>query len=80
MAVITVGIRRRSIALSLQGKKTNMSCRNACGVWIVLLSAASLTLGACSSSFGGGSSPPKTVVIPANQKIVCIDGTEPPCK
>lgn len=39
-------------------------------------------LGGCSSSFGGGSDPsqPHTVVIPPGARVVCQNGTAPPCE
>ncbi len=37
-------------------------------------------LSACSSSFGGGGSAPKdAVVLPPGARVVCADGTAPPC-
>lgn len=64
----------------MQGKHIIMSRRKPWVLSIVLLSASGIALGACSSSSGSDSSPPKTVIIPANSKIVCVDGTEPPCR
>jgi hypothetical protein len=44
---------------------------------------ALLALAACSSSFGsGGSSSPSrpgVVVLPSGERIVCADGSAPPC-
>jgi len=38
-------------------------------------------LAGCSSSFGGGSEPsqPGTVVVPPGTRVVCQDGSSPPC-
>jgi len=38
-------------------------------------------LAGCSSSFGGGSDPsqPNAVVVPPGAKVVCQDGSTPPC-
>lgn len=57
-----------------------MSRRRSWVLSIVLLSASGFVLGACSSSSGSDSSPPKSVIVPANSKIVCVDGTAPPCR
>jgi hypothetical protein len=49
---------------------------------VTLASLALATgLAACSSSFGGGSSPPagNTVILRPGQTAVCADGTAPPC-
>ena len=46
---------------------------------ILLLSVASLALAACSSSVGGGSSPPREASLPAGERLVCTDGFPPPC-
>ena len=42
---------------------------------------ALLGMGACSSTFGGGSDPPpsKVLVVPSGQAVACPDGTVPPC-
>jgi hypothetical protein len=43
---------------------------------------ALLSLAACSSSLGGGSSAPSqpgVVVLPSGSHIVCADGSAPPC-
>lgn len=39
-------------------------------------------LAGCSSALGGGSSPaqPSVVVLPQGAKIVCQDGSQPPCR
>lgn len=39
-------------------------------------------LAGCGSSSGGGSKPPpaQVIVLPEGAKIVCKDGSEPPCK
>ena len=38
-------------------------------------------LAGCSSSFGGGGEPsqPNTIVVPPGTKVVCQDGSSPPC-
>jgi hypothetical protein len=43
--------------------------------------AMAIGLSACSSSFGGGGSAPRdgTVVLPPGARVVCSDGTSPPC-
>jgi len=44
------------------------------------LIALALALSACSSSFGGGGSAPRNaVVLQPGERIVCTDGTSPPC-
>ncbi len=48
----------------------------------VLACAGVLLLTACSSSLGGGSSAPSqpgVVVLPNGARVVCSDGTAPPC-
>jgi hypothetical protein len=38
-------------------------------------------LAGCSSSFGGGGSAPKNaVVLPPGARVVCADGSAPPCR
>jgi hypothetical protein len=46
-----------------------------------LLAAALVLSGCLSSSFGGGSSAPRngTVALPPGTRLVCTDGTNPPC-
>ena len=48
---------------------------------LVVAGAACLALNACSSTFGGGSPPPAqgTVAIPEGTKLVCMNGSPPPC-
>jgi hypothetical protein len=42
--------------------------------------ALAIGLSACSSSFGGGGSAPRNaVVLQPGERIVCTDGTSPPC-
>jgi hypothetical protein len=49
-------------------------------IFAVLAMAAGLA--ACSSSFGGGSSPPAqgTVILQPGQTAVCANGSAPPCR
>jgi hypothetical protein len=52
------------------------------GIFIVaVLCLGTVSLTACSSSLGGGSSPsqPNTVIVPPGSKVVCSDGSAPPC-
>lgn len=52
------------------------------GLTVILAGAACLALSACSSTFGGGSPPPAqgTVAIPQGTKLVCLNGSPPPCR
>jgi hypothetical protein len=54
-------------------------CVRKAGVAAVFV-ALTIGLGACSSSFGGGGSAPKdAVVLPPGARVVCADGSAPPC-
>jgi hypothetical protein len=57
--------------------------KRARSVWVALTSLAlAAGLAACSSSFGGGSSPPAngTVILQPGQTAVCANGSPPPCR
>jgi hypothetical protein len=49
---------------------------------LLTLVGLSLAATACSSSSGGGGAAPSAnaVVLPPGARIVCADGTAPPCK
>lgn len=59
-----------------------MTHRKLPGLAVILAGAMGFALSACSSSFGGGSSPPaaNTVSLPAGTKLVCVNGLPPPCR
>lgn len=59
-----------------------MAHRRFPGLAVIVMGVACLALSACSSTFGGGSAPPAqgTVAIPQGTKLVCLDGSPPPCR
>jgi hypothetical protein len=48
---------------------------------LVFVTSLVISVAACSSSSGGGSKPASTtIVVPSGAKIVCSDGSQPPCR